>query len=90
MRKGPLNRTAVLAVGALAAIAAAEPAAAYIGPGAGLGMIASLIAVVGAVVLALVGILFYPMRLLLKRRRKAALAGSKTDAGLPSGPPSGS
>jgi hypothetical protein len=50
---------------------ASTPAAAYMGPGAGLGMLGSLIAVVGAVLVALVGILILPVRLLMKKRRKA-------------------
>ena len=42
---------------------------AYIGPGAGLGMIGSLVALVGAVVVALVGIVIFPLRLILKKKR---------------------
>jgi hypothetical protein len=52
--------------------AAATPAAAYMGPGAGLGMLGSLAAVVGAVVVALLGIVVLPLRMLLRRRRKDA------------------
>lgn len=47
-------------------------AGAYVGPGAGLGMIGSLLAVVGAVVLAIVGLVLLPFRLILKKRRKQA------------------
>ncbi len=46
----------------------------YIGPGAGLGMIGSLLAVVGAVALALAGLVLLPVRLIMKRRRKAVAA----------------
>lgn len=56
----------------LAAMLAAAPAAAYMGPGAGLGMLGSLLAVGGALLLALAGIVVLPLRMLLKRRRKAA------------------
>ena len=55
----------------LAAMLASTSAAAYMGPGAGLGMLGSLVAVVGAVLVAVVGILVLPVRMLLKRRRKA-------------------
>jgi hypothetical protein len=55
----------------LATMLAAPSAAAYMGPGAGLGMLGSLIAVVGAVLVAVVGLLVLPVRMLLKRRRKA-------------------
>ena len=55
----------------LAALLAATPAAAYMGPGAGLGMLGSAIAVVGAVLVAFIGIFVLPVRMYLKRRRKA-------------------
>ena len=50
----------------------AAPAHAYMGPGAGLGMLGSLVAVVGAVLIALVGLFVLPVRIIIKRRRKAA------------------
>jgi hypothetical protein len=53
-----------------------EAAWAYVGPGAGLGMIGSLIAVVGAILLAILGLVLFPLRLILKRRRKAASSPS--------------
>jgi hypothetical protein len=54
------------------ALLIAAPAAAYMGPGAGLGMIGSLVAVIGAVLIALLGIVILPVRMILKKRRKAA------------------
>jgi len=54
----------------LVAMLAAGPALAYMGPGAGLGMLGSLAAVIGAVLVALVAIVWMPIRILLKRRRK--------------------
>lgn len=50
----------------------ATPAFAYMGPGAGLGMLGSLVAVIGAVLIAVFGILVLPIRIILKKRRKAA------------------
>jgi hypothetical protein len=50
----------------------AAPADAYMGPGAGLGMLGSLLAVGGALLLAIAGIIVLPVRMVLKRRRKAA------------------
>ena len=44
------------------------PALAYIGPGAGLGMLGSLLAVIGAVLVALFGLVMFPIMLLRKRR----------------------
>jgi len=42
-------------------------AEAYIGPGAGLSAIGSLLALIGAVLLAIVGFVWYPVRRLLRR-----------------------
>lgn len=45
---------------------------AYVGPGAGLGMIGSLVAVVVAVLVAIAGLIILPIRLLMKRRKPAS------------------
>ena len=50
---------------------------AYVGPGLGLTAIGSLLALVMAVVLGIVGFIWYPIRRLL-RRRKAPLPDSDT------------
>ena len=47
-----------------------SPAVAYIGPGMGGGVIAAVLGVVGAVLLALFGILYYPIKRMLKNRKK--------------------
>jgi hypothetical protein len=62
-----------LAVGLLACalVLWAEPAAAYIGPGAGITMLGALWGVIVAVALALGAVLFWPIRILLRKRRKA-------------------
>jgi hypothetical protein len=44
-------------------------AQAYVGPGAGVGMIGSLLAVLGAILLAVVGLILWPLRMLRKRRQ---------------------
>lgn len=64
----------VLLLVLFAMLFAAEPAAAYMGPGAGLGMIGSLLAVVGVGLVALFGLVVLPVRLLMKRLRKAPAA----------------
>ena len=52
------------------ALAAHVPAAlAYVGPGAGLGMIASLFAILLAVVATIVGVVLWPVRKLMSRRK---------------------
>lgn len=62
-----MTRAFLLIVLALMAL----PAHAYMGPGAGLGMLGSLVAVAGALLLAVFGLLVLPVRIILKRRRKA-------------------
>jgi hypothetical protein len=52
-------------------------AQAYVGPGAGIGMIGSLLAVVGAVLLAIVGLVLWPLRMIKKRRN--AKGGSQAE-----------
>ena len=46
------------------------PAYAYLGPGMGGGLIAAVLGVIGAVLLALFGILYYPIKRMLKNRKK--------------------
>jgi hypothetical protein len=53
-------------------VAAAAPAQAYIGPGAGITMLGALWGVVIAVALAIGAVLFWPIRLLLRKMRKPA------------------
>jgi uncharacterized protein HemX len=50
------------ALAALALITLAEPAAAYLGPGAGLGAIGAVVALLAAVALAVVGFVWYPIK----------------------------
>ena len=59
---------------ALAVAAIPGTAAAYMGPGAGLGMLGSLVAVIAALGLAALGLVLLPVRLILKRRRNAQAA----------------
>ena len=54
----------------LALLIISSPASAYIGPGMGGGVIAAVLGVVGAVLLALFGILYYPIKRMLKNRKK--------------------
>lgn len=56
------------------------PALAYIGPGAGLGALAVTVALVLGVLLLVMGVFWYPLKRLLKK--KTATAGSdKNDGG---------
>lgn len=47
----------------------ALPASAYVGPGASLGVLGTALAIVAAVVLALLAIVWYPLKALIRRRR---------------------
>lgn len=63
---------------------------AYIGPGPGLGLIGSLLAVLAAVVLGMLGLVLYPLRLYRQWRRgkgTAANAGPAPEAPLAGSPP---
>ena len=60
------------------ASAAATPALAYIGPGAGITMLGALWGVVVALALALGAVLFWPVRALLRRRKGPAAAATAT------------
>jgi hypothetical protein len=56
------------------------PAAAYIGPGAGLSAIGSLVALVGAFFLLLAGFVWYPVKRLLRGRASAGSEPSGSGA----------
>lgn len=56
-----------------------NPALAYIGPGAGLGAIAITIALVLGVALLLVGLVWYPLKRLLKKNKSASVVGDRAD-----------
>lgn len=62
-----------------AAILAVQPVAAmaYIGPGVGAGAIAAVLGVIGSVFLAIVAVVYYPIKRMLKGKVKSA----KTAAG---------
>ena len=48
----------------------ADSAHAYIGPGAGISAVGSLLALSATVLLAIVGFVWYPVKRLMKKRRK--------------------
>ena len=61
-----------LAVVACAGLALAMPAHAYVGPGAGLSAIGIVVGLISAVLLGIVGFIWYPIKRLLKLRRERA------------------
>ena len=54
----------------------------YVGPGAGLGMIGALLAVLGVIVLGLLGPILYPVRLLSRWYRSRTFGGVQHDDGM--------
>jgi hypothetical protein len=62
-----MYRRTVLA--ALAVSIFATPALAYIGPGAGIGALGTIAAALGAIVLMIVGFVWYPIKRLLRGRK---------------------
>jgi peptidoglycan/LPS O-acetylase OafA/YrhL len=55
----------------LCILALADRAYAYLGPGAGLGAIGSMLAIIVAVGVVLLGLIIYPIRRLRKRKSRA-------------------
>ncbi len=64
----------ITAIFAIAACLTTLPAAAYVGPGVGLSAIGSLIALIGAIIVAIFGFLWYPFKRLLRKKDKPAKA----------------
>jgi len=56
---------------------------AYIGPGAGISVVGSLLGILGTIVLAVGAILFWPIRKMIKRKKQVKLAtsGENTSGG---------
>lgn len=65
-------RTAVSAVVLLIVMGLPEPALAYVGPGAGLSIIGSLLAFFAAIVVGIFGFLWFPIRRMMRKRKAAA------------------
>lgn len=74
-----MRRNLYLAVGIVASLAVSPQIAfAYIGPGAGITAIGTVIALIGAILLAIVGFVWYPVkrfRARLKERKQAKSDG---------------
>ena len=68
----PRHLLSVVLAGALAATLIPGTAEAYIGPGVGAGAFAAVVGVIGSIFLAIVGILYYPIKRMLKRKKPAS------------------
>ncbi|WP_045388215.1 hypothetical protein [Falsirhodobacter sp. alg1] len=62
---------AFLALAALPLMLLPETASAYVGPGAGMTAIGTILALVSALFLAIVGFVWYPIKRMLKRKPSA-------------------
>ena len=47
-----------------------SPVFAYLGPGMGGGVIAAVLGIIGALLLAIFGVLYYPIKRMIKNRKK--------------------
>ena len=70
-----------LALAALAVGLSTTGAEAYIGPGAGMGAMATVLALVAAVLLGIVGFVWYPVK-----RMRARMRAGRADGGGPEAP----
>lgn len=64
---------------ALLFLALTTPAHAYIGPGAGLGALFTLLAIVVGGILLVVGFLWYPIKRALRKRKTSETKGEEAD-----------
>ena len=73
MRKAPVMRrlSSLALMVAIPLLVLPQTALAYIGPGAGITAIGTVIALIGAVLLAIVGFLWYPIKRLRAKRLQA-------------------
>ena len=87
------NRLRAIRTSTAIAIAAVlvlpPPAAAYVGPGAGLSALGSLLALLAAVVVAIFGFLWYPIKRLLGKRRTPTAPADTAPSPGPSTPQTG-
>jgi len=72
---------AVLTLDAGPASGAVDPVLAYVGPGAGLGAVGALLAVLAAIGLGIIGLVLYPLRLLRSWLAGKRCGEPKTETG---------
>lgn len=87
VRIGPVASGGLrLAIVACACLAPAAQVHAYVGPGAGLSALGIVVGLIAAVLLGIVGFIWYPIKRLLKLRRERSEA-ARADAGSGGPPP---
>lgn len=71
MKPESLKRQGLLIAFAVQALALPATALAYVGPGAGLSVIGSLLAFFAAIIVGIFGFLWFPVRRILRKRKQA-------------------
>lgn len=56
----------------------AAPLQAYVGPGAGISVLGSLLGILATIVVAIAAVIFWPVRKMMKRRKAKAAAAQET------------
>lgn len=74
-----MNRKAVLLAGTVAASLTAEPAYAYMGAGAGLSALGSILSFLGVFLLMLFGFVWFPLKRALNRKKDKSEKASTAD-----------
>jgi hypothetical protein len=59
----------------LTGVIAPTPAYAYIGPGLGAGAMAVVLGILGSIMAAILGVVYYPIKRIMKKRRKGGRSG---------------
>ena len=73
-------RTCTIVVGVMLLCLAASPAAAYVGPGAGVSVIGAALALIAGAFLAVVGFVWYPTKRLLRYLRQGRSTAQSASA----------
>lgn len=66
---------------ALFLLLTAAPALAYVGPGAGISVLGSLLGILATIVIAIGAIIMWPLRKVLKKRKAAAAEAAESGTG---------
>ena len=75
-----LNRSTLLLLALNFIVLLVSPAAAYIGPGAGISVLGSLLGILATIFVAIGAILFWPLRTFVQRRKARRQSLPATDA----------
>lgn len=80
------RRKSVITTAVLAGLLLPGTAFAYVGPGVGLSALGTILSLVAAFLLAIVGFVWYPVRRLMRRKRQAEPATASMEQERPTSP----